>query len=155
MLGHLLTESYLQKKQCTTLVEDYFFPLLPATNPMKLANFDASWYIRRNPEDRINRKPDDRKKLPKNQKYKKWNTENIVLYLIFGPIYIYVICWINAPDEQVKVFIWSSSTVTVTKWDICQIQHNCQINAPGEQVGVFIWSSSMVTVTKRDISSVS
>ena len=44
---------------------------------------------RPNPEDRLNRKPDDRKKnINKTQKSKNRTSESTVLNLIFGPIYI-------------------------------------------------------------------
>ena len=59
------------KQNNVQLVEDYFFPMFPATNRLKLTNFDARCYIRPNPEDRINRKPDHRKNYQRTKNTKK------------------------------------------------------------------------------------
>ena len=56
-----------QNNVLTTLVEDYFFPMLLATKPLKLTNFDVSWYIIPNPDERKN---DPRTKNTKNRKTK-------------------------------------------------------------------------------------
>ena len=50
--------------------------------------FFTSWSSRPNPENQINRKPDDRKNDQTTEKAKKHKTESIVLNLTFGPIHI-------------------------------------------------------------------
>ena len=48
----------------------------------------VSWYRRLNPENRINRKPDDQKNDKVTDKAKNPKTESTVLNPILGPIYI-------------------------------------------------------------------
>ena len=61
----------------------------------KLISFGSSWYSKPNPEDRINRKPDDQKNDWRTQNTKNQKTEKInstlfkrhftqIIYLIFG-----------------------------------------------------------------------
>ena len=68
---------------------EMYLPEVPAsTEDTKNNMVKTSWSIRPNPEDQINRKPDDQKNDPKARKYKKLEIKCNFLYLILGPIYI-------------------------------------------------------------------